>query len=481
VTLICLLPIALAIPFLNEPFERDEGTYATIAQGVLRGELPYRDYFDHKPPLIYLWYALSFVLFGESIIAPRIAASLVWSGTTVIVYLVAAQIFSARAGMTAALLFALSSGVVMLQANANTEVFMILPATLCLYSATRVLQGAGGWWLLALGVAGGLSVLTKQVAFVGVMAAAGFVVVHAFRVDGARHAARAAAIISFGALVVTGIVLAPFILRGAFDDFMYATWTYNRVYALQIPLENRIRFEIDGMKFFVIVAAPFALLGTVGLIRAAWLGRRKDVTLLMIWIGAAYAGVVLSGRAFPHYYVGLLPALAVLGGHGIPDASIARRLMLPVLCVAILVSALLNTTVYSQPTPEAKHTARFPNVQPEMQNASRAVALRIAELTSPDEAIFEYGRETQLYFYAARRPAARFIYDRPFVLDPPTLEETMLDLAEDPPALIIDTASARDLALGRQPSLPAAVRAFLAAEYEFVERLEFADIYRLKR
>jgi hypothetical protein len=31
--LICLLPILLTLPFMNEPFEGDEGVYVTVAQG----------------------------------------------------------------------------------------------------------------------------------------------------------------------------------------------------------------------------------------------------------------------------------------------------------------------------------------------------------------------------------------------------------------------------------------------------------------
>src|SRR5690349_12406216 len=84
---ILIIPILLFVPFLKEPFEGDEGAYGTIAQQMLHGALPYRDLFDHKPPLIYVWYAASFLLFGENIIAPRIAAAAVWSVTTLLVFI----------------------------------------------------------------------------------------------------------------------------------------------------------------------------------------------------------------------------------------------------------------------------------------------------------------------------------------------------------------------------------------------------------
>ena len=51
--LILLLQLALRIPFLSEPLERDEGAYGYIGQRILAGELPYRDVFDHKTPVVY--------------------------------------------------------------------------------------------------------------------------------------------------------------------------------------------------------------------------------------------------------------------------------------------------------------------------------------------------------------------------------------------------------------------------------------------
>ena len=55
---ICLLPILLYLPFLNEPLQRDEGYYATVGRMLLSGGLPYRDAFDNKPPVVFGWYAL---------------------------------------------------------------------------------------------------------------------------------------------------------------------------------------------------------------------------------------------------------------------------------------------------------------------------------------------------------------------------------------------------------------------------------------
>jgi len=100
-------------------------------------------------------------------------------------------------------------------------------------------------------------------------------------------------------------------------------------------------------------------------------------------------------------------------------------------------------------------------------------------MSGPDDAIYNYGRASQLYFYADRRPASRFIYDRPFWLDPPTLDEAVEDLRASRPVLIVDTMAPRDHPLWEKAH-PPPIRELLETEYEFVERVEFADIYRLK-
>ena len=40
---LCLIPILLYLPVMVSPLERDEGVYATVAQRLLRGDVPYRD------------------------------------------------------------------------------------------------------------------------------------------------------------------------------------------------------------------------------------------------------------------------------------------------------------------------------------------------------------------------------------------------------------------------------------------------------
>jgi predicted membrane-bound mannosyltransferase len=75
IAVVSLIPALLYLPFAGEPLFGDEAVYSTVALKLLDGQLPYRDLFDNQPPLLYGWFALSFLLFGEEEYAPRLSAA----------------------------------------------------------------------------------------------------------------------------------------------------------------------------------------------------------------------------------------------------------------------------------------------------------------------------------------------------------------------------------------------------------------------
>src|SRR6266542_3363292 len=62
-----LIVTALRAPLLPIPLERDEGEYAYIAWRLGHNELPYRDWFDQKPPAVFFIYWVALTLPFESI------------------------------------------------------------------------------------------------------------------------------------------------------------------------------------------------------------------------------------------------------------------------------------------------------------------------------------------------------------------------------------------------------------------------------
>jgi hypothetical protein len=59
------LVLLRALPNLRYPLGRDQATYSVIGQGLLRGQLLYRDLWDIKPPGIFCVYAVIVKVFGH--------------------------------------------------------------------------------------------------------------------------------------------------------------------------------------------------------------------------------------------------------------------------------------------------------------------------------------------------------------------------------------------------------------------------------
>src|SRR3989337_2403526 len=147
------LALAFLAPLFQAPFEPDEGVYATIARGWMDGAIPYRDLWDNKGPLLFLWYAASFAWLGENVVAPRLVAALATGLSVPFIWGAARTLFGQREAALAAALFALSFANVYLQVTANAEVFMLLPVTAGLWAFAL---GAKGGPLVGVLVAGGL-------------------------------------------------------------------------------------------------------------------------------------------------------------------------------------------------------------------------------------------------------------------------------------------------------------------------------------
>src|SRR3954466_14829819 len=68
--------IASALLTLTFSFGRDQGIYALVGEGILRGEAPYKALWDFKPPGIFFVHALAQGLFGKNMMAPRLLEAL---------------------------------------------------------------------------------------------------------------------------------------------------------------------------------------------------------------------------------------------------------------------------------------------------------------------------------------------------------------------------------------------------------------------
>jgi 4-amino-4-deoxy-L-arabinose transferase-like glycosyltransferase len=483
---LALVPILLYLPFAGAPFERDEGVYATIAQGVLDGQVPYRDLFDNKPPLVYAWYAFSFTLFGESVFAPRILAAICLSLTTLALFNQARMVLPMPAARFAAALFAVSTGLPWVALHANTEAYMLLPLVSSLMFFTIGMRDGRLRWFVIAGALAGLAVMTKQVAMWNLLALAMVALVwHRRTAENSWQWIAPTASLFAGTLATMALVALPFTLMGALDDLIYANLSYNWLYINFLSYAERLSNFGYGLLFFTAVAAPFvagALAGLVILLR-----KRAAVMdyVLILWAVASAIGVASGGRFFPHYFLQLMPSLAVLTGIVVYDRFVngsSHVISRPAWIVAtflIVVSVGTTSVLYLAPRQAQEQVVSSVYHQKGWEASSEELGAYIKQRTDEDDLIFNYGRESQIYFYADRSPAITYFYDWVLEFDEALFPEVLAGLEASQPVYFIDSVQA-PLFDDWQAAHPQELRDFLAEHYDFQGRIFFADVYRLK-
>ncbi|MBI5058160.1 glycosyltransferase family 39 protein [candidate division KSB1 bacterium] len=400
------ISFSLRLAFLHEPFERDEGAYAYVAQEVLRGSIPYKDVIEIKPPAVYYLYAAGMSIFGETTEGVRIFTACFSLLTVLAVFLVARYLAGNGAGLVAALLYGLLSSAPFLQgSSSNTEVFMVLPLVLGTYYLLRAIDGRDRKHIFLCGVLYAVAMLVKTVAIPFIALAVIYTICLPKSDNAFRELMLDLSALAAGPAILASITLMYFFLNGALDDFLYWNVTVARKYSSSniggpsfITTSNRLLPEFLPV---LVAAVPTFLL----LLKER---KRKD-SLIAMTLPAALIGVVLPGKNFPHYFIQLVPPLAILAGIGMARLFGARRRMFHI-CAAIL-AVMLSISVYRQ----YKYYLVYTPYQVSMQKygttfvESLYVARYLYDRTLPSDYIFQWGFEMELYFLTGRRSPVPFI------------------------------------------------------------------------
>jgi 4-amino-4-deoxy-L-arabinose transferase-like glycosyltransferase len=376
--LFLLLAVALRAPTLsNRVFDSDEAYLATQAQVLADGGRLYVDTVDRKPPVVPYLYAAVFWLTGSDGLAPvRALATLAHAVTALLLALEARRRFRWRY----APLFA--GGAYLLAATAffppdaqaaNFEVFMLPIMTAAMLLGIRRRPAAAGATL-------GLATLTKQTAAAALLA----LVFLAWRFRRWRG------VVTLGAAFAVPVIAAALVLGP--HDFVYWVFTGNGGYV-----------DVAGVVGYTIGLAArhtgwflFGSSALIVLLPCAWRHRREDCDLWM-WLISGAIAVAIGFRFFPHYYLQLLPPLALLATRGLDTLSRAHRLrVLPV--VALL--AVVSTAYFLVPA--------FTQGDNRDTRIALAVARYVERHTAPNQRVLVWGQAPEVYWASERRPATRF-------------------------------------------------------------------------
>ena len=470
-----ILVFLFLLPLFAAPFERDQGTYATIARGWMQNSIPYRDLWDNKGPLLFLWYVVSFSLLGQNQEAPRIVAALVAGLSVPFLWAATRELFGRHEALVAAIIFALSFSNIYLQVAANSEVFMLLPLTAGFWAFAVGVQGNRSGWLVGSGILTSLAVFTRQSAILTFLAYFGCLATSGLqRRSDRRQQIRAGGALISGAVLGASPFVIYFALHGALYDLWYAMFGFNFGWIVKQP------FWLKFVPPFFIEPGPLAgglifwILAVVGFCE---LWKRKDgaAWLVIFFLLTSEAAAQIVGKGSAHYCIHLLPGAAIAAVFGIPPLSLYwrtgrhRRALRAALTAATAISLITLLFAYTRPTADARFRVQY-TFRDYADDALHApeVARAVAARSAPGDCVYEWGRTSQIYFLADRQPCSRWFYDRPYDLRKSMITEVMADLQKRKPSVIMVT--------GEIPA-PLELSELIKEDYRFLGQVKFAKLY----
>lgn len=308
----------------HEVIDPDESTFILMGADVARGHLPFVDQFDLKPPMIFLLIGGVLTLFGKSIAAVRLLGDALIFGTAMLTLGFARHLTGAWTALGGALLY-----VAFASLDLGQPTYSELPALFFAMGALLALAGtpvtlhrsALAGFLLALAVLSRTNLYLLPVVF-GVL-----LLVAALRRSASVHRFAWLAF-GLGGLVPVVLMVLTYAATGHLSVLRLAMIDVPLAYAQQVgPLEALIE---NARQFYVVttmeplIVIPFVALSLLGVaiaaIRLAYpasAGERWRLIVLLIALPTLLVCVVLSGAVYPHYWLQILPVLAVFCAIGL--------------------------------------------------------------------------------------------------------------------------------------------------------------------
>ena len=406
---------------IDIPLERDEGEYAYGGQLLLQGVPPYEAAYNMKFPGIYAAYALVLAVFGESTRGIHLGLLVVNAVSILLVALLGTWLAGRLAGVTAAATYALlSANPSMLGLAAHATHFVVLTSLLGLWLLVRATDRDNLGMLFAGGAVLGLSLLMKQHALFFAI----FGIAHVLWFSSARRELPWRRVLAGGGAVALGTVLpvaatiAYLHGAGVYDRFWFWCVEYARVYAGQLSLAEGWPSFTHGFPRAVGLALPLWLLAGGGWIALwTWRDHRDRALWISGFVVTSFAATVPGFWFREHYFIVLLPAVAMLAGAGIVASRRAlTRASIPngwshAFCALVLVLASapaadsLRTLLAK--SPEAMSRAMY-GASPFPESVE--IARYIAANSEPGSRVAVLGSEPQIYFHSRRRSATGYMY-----------------------------------------------------------------------
>ncbi len=421
--LVIVLCAAIRIRLRAMPLERDEGEYAYAGQLMLQGIPPYKLAYTMKLPGTQTAYAAIMALFGQTPAGIHIGLLFVNAATTLLLYLLARR-FSGRLGsVVAATSYAvLSTSVSVLGLAAHATHFVVLFAVAGILLHLKALDTGKMWQFFLSGILLGLAFLMKQhgiafAVFGGLYLLKSLLKNEWQRPPQWKNVPKTFG--SYGAGFVLPFALTCLILlaAGVFKNFWFWVFTYAAQYSSEVGVSRGADLFLGNFPSAVGPALWVWVIAAIGLTAFWWYPEsRRHAAFIGGFLFFSFLAVCPGFMFRSHYFVLMLPAVALLAGLAIHSATkvLAAKggMALATIPATVFLAALGYTVIqqrallFEADPVQVCQEVHGPNPFPE----ALVIAQYLDAHTAPDEPVVVLGSEPEIYFYAKRHSATGFIY-----------------------------------------------------------------------
>ncbi len=418
---ILLIITKLRFPFLEIPLERDEGAYAYMAQLLLEGVPPYTQAYSLYFPGVFIIYALTFLILGQTIFAIHFCLLVATLITIVIIFLIGKKLFDPLTGIISGATFGLLGLNPYAQGLfSHGEPFTMLFICSGVYLLLLSIDSEKKILFLWSGLFFGLGLLIKQNVFVFIGLPIVYLCWSLLKKPRLKRKFYLDAIFyfTFGYFIPLVVFFIFCLLTGSLEQMFF--WTFIMPTEMTPPISiSRAVYQFKILTLPIIKSSPlFFGVAAIGLLSPLWdKSSRLAVLFIVIFLVFSFFTMSLVFYFRAHYFLCLFPATALLTGVGFYSMNnlikkISLRRINPII-TAVFVFIFFSYSIFDQrkfffqTKPETVSRIIYGNNPfPE----SLVIADYIKEHSSPSDKIAILGSEPQILFYADRVSASKHIF-----------------------------------------------------------------------
>lgn len=366
----------------------DGGAYLTVSQGILRGQLPYVDFIDHKPPGIYYIFAL-FLWVWNSVWMIKISLILINLSTAFILYLIATKLWNGYTGVIAGL-FYLTGLIIYNGYMVLIEPYMSFFISLSFFGYVLFYQSKEPKYLFLSGLMVGIATILKQPAlflFFGLLLCINLI-------NQTRNLKNNTYLVS-GFSIPILITTIYFYINGALEDLIFNVFTLNAGFYKFSGVAEFLYYNILA-NFNMFPLLWLLTISGVAITARHWrqINHPSIISILLLF---SFAPVMTGHGA--SYYIGILPFASLLAAHvsGCSLTAIGKNQK----TFAIVLILFLSLPVLAQIGTQVIYFKSH-NLNDEIQ-----IANYIKANTDKEEKIFVMPADAEYYFLSDREPMGK--------------------------------------------------------------------------